>query len=473
MELYILDSLFRRTAVIDQFESLIWTERFSEWGDFNLTVFSTPEMRRLLPAGTRLAMNQSYRVMTVELAENSTDNDGRSILKLSGRSLEAILDDRVARKDFSNLSDTLKWKLTGTPGDIARSIFDQICRVNVNMADDEIPFLKPGSIFVPGTIPEYEGIIDVELALGTVYQTIKEICEAYDLGFRLVRNHDNSGLYFDVYSGNDRTMSQTINNPVVFSSELDNLTNISSIVSIGNYKNVAYVFHTFGVQIVTSEDISVEVEGFDRRVLTVDASDIELDDPKLYLGITVPEQAAFDAALAITGLVTVERTRRELAVKKFLDLNWMTSSEITDINWYRSAESPLTTAQKDAIGYAVDRYADDFNTYVSIPLNKALTQRGYDELAKNRQVTAFDGELPMNSPYPYDIAYQLGDLVEMRSVDGFSNQMRATEQIFVSDSAGERSYPTLSLNMFVMPDTWFGWAFNDVWETVDGTWSEV
>jgi hypothetical protein len=41
MEVYILDSLLRRTEVVDQFESCIWTERFSEHGEFEIDIKST------------------------------------------------------------------------------------------------------------------------------------------------------------------------------------------------------------------------------------------------------------------------------------------------------------------------------------------------------------------------------------------------------------------------------------------------
>lgn len=387
MELYILDSQLRRAAVIDRFESMIWTERFSAWGDFELNIFSTPEMRRLLPAGTRLSMSDSYRVMTTELIENATDSDGRAMLRVTGRSLEALMDERVARNTFANLTTTPKWVLTGTPGNIARQIFNEIMRTNVNFPDDELPFLAAGSIFSPGTIEEPDDVITIELGLTTVYKVVQEICQAYDLGFRIVRNFDQSELYFDVYSGNDRTTLQNTLAPVVFAPNLDNLTNISEVTSAANYRNVAYVFHPLATQVVTADGVSVEVEGFDRRVIHVDASDIDL-----------PAGAA---------------------------------------------------------------------------LNAALQQRGRDELAKNRAVQAFDGELPLNSPYRYEIAYQLGDKIEMRNNDGITNQMRVTEQIFVSDAQGERAYPTLAIDRFITPGSWFAWDYNQTWSTADGHWGDL
>jgi len=387
VELYTLDSQLRRAAVIDRFESMIWTERFSAWGDFELHIFSTPEMRRLLPAGVRLSMSDSYRVMTTELIENTSDSEGRAMLKVTGRSLEALMDERVARNTFANLTTTPKWVLTGTPGDIARQIFNEIMRTNVNFADDQLPFLVAGSLFPPGTIEEPDEVITVEFGLVSVYKAVQEICNAYDLGFRIVRNFDNSELYFDIYAGNDRTTLQNTLAPVVFAPNLDNLTNISEVTSTANYRNVAYVYHPLATQVVTADGVSVEVEGFERRVLPVDASDIDL---------------------------------------------------------------PAGTE-----------------------LNNALQQRGRDELAKNRPVQAFDGELPNNSPYRYEIAYQLGDKVEMRNDDGVTNQMRVTEQIFVSDAQGERSYPTLAIDRFITPGSWFAWDYNQTWANADGHWGDL
>jgi hypothetical protein len=84
MEVYVLDDLYRRTAVIDNHNSLIWTERFNDVGDFKLEINSTLASRNLFRTGTRLAMNESYRLMVVENVEDGTDADGRNILTVSG-----------------------------------------------------------------------------------------------------------------------------------------------------------------------------------------------------------------------------------------------------------------------------------------------------------------------------------------------------------------------------------------------------
>lgn len=388
MELYVLDNLLRRDKVIDIFESMIWTERFQEEGDFELKIHSTNETRSWLTTGTQLAINESYRVMEVDTVENITDAEGRGILKVQGFSKEAVLRDRVAKESLSSLNTSPKWVITNKPAEIARKIFHDICILGILDPGDVIPFVIEGTIFPEDTILEPIEPITREIEPQTVYDAISSLCKLYDLGFRLIREFDTSRLYFDIYSGSDRTTGQTILPPVVFAADLDNLQNTTQLDSIANAKNVAYVFSKVGFEMVYPLNVDPEVEGFERKVLLVKADDIETTDP--------------------------------------------------------------------------------------VEASYAMIQRGKEELNKHRTLMAFDGELNQNSEYKYGVDYNLGDLVEMRNSDGYTNKMRVTEQIFVSDAQGERSYPTLAVEQFVNPGTWLSWDFNKVWaELGDEAWSDL
>lgn len=382
MEVYPLDPLLRREYVIDRFESLIWTERFNTHGDFQLDIHSTVESRRLLKAGTRLAMNESNYVMMVETIEDGVSEEGIKILKVKGRSLEAILFDRVAKESLDDLTTSPKWIITDVPGDIARKIFHDICVTGILDPGDVIPFMNEGTFMPDDTIAEPTDEITVELEPKPVYDAIEEICKVWNLGFRILRNLDTSQLYFDIYAGSDRTASQTVLPAVIFTPELDNLQNTKELISIEQAKNVAYVYSPAGFQMVFGAGVDPEVEGFERRVLTVNASDI-------------------------------------------------------------TAENPNVTA--------------------------ALIQRGMEELAKTRTYQAFDGEISQNSQFKYGTHYNLGDVVETRNTDGVTNNMRVTEQIFVSDREGERSYPTLTVETFINTGSWLAWLNNQFWEDLGET----
>lgn len=383
MEVYTLDSLYRRERVIDRFESLIWTERYSAYGDFQLTLHSTAESRGLLQTGTLLAINESYRVMKVETFENKTDSDGKTFLTVTGRSFEKVLEDRAARPSLDDLTETPKWILEGLPAAIARKMFHDICVVGVVDPADIIPWVFEDTIFPDDTIPEPTDEIIYEVEPMTLYQAIKNLCDVYDLGFRLVRNFDTGQLYWDVYAGSDRTTAQNDLPVVIFSPDLDNLQNTTELTTIALAKNVAFVVSPVGYEMVYPLDVDPSIEGFERQVLLIKADDINDED--------------------------------------------------------------------------------------SLVASARMIQRGKEELAKSRSFSAFDGELNQNSAYKYGRDYNLGDLVELRNTDGVTNNMRVTEQIFVSDSEGERSYPTLAINKFITPGSWLAWDFNQVWEELGET----
>jgi hypothetical protein len=113
--------------------------------------------------------------------------------------------------------------------------------------------------------------------------------------------------------------------------------------------------------------------------------------------------------------------------------------------------------------------ADDITDTVPATATAKMIQRGKEELAKNRQLQAFDGEVTKNSNYVYEFDYRLGDLVELRDDSGACSTMQVTEHIFVSDKEGERSYPTLAINTFITPGSWLAWDYSQVWSDLSDT----
>lgn len=278
MELYILDNVLRRAEVVEGYESLIWTERFNQYGDFQLDI--TPGMadKILTTQGTMLACDKSKRVMYVNEVENALTDDGKRVLRITGFSLEAKLLERP--NDYTAIvSGAGATQVTlgpNTPGDIIRNLFHSICRTNPAPFDsDNFPFVQAGTYSTPGSIPETSEVITVQSPLNNLYDTIKSIAEVVKLGFRIIRPADDSKLYFEVYTGNDRTTSQTVNLPVVFSPELDTLDNYKELTSTQNYRNVAYVYAPNGSMIVYGDNADTSTAGFNKHILIVDASDLD------------------------------------------------------------------------------------------------------------------------------------------------------------------------------------------------------
>lgn len=273
MEVYVLDEALYKDedGIVDDYISMIWTERFWEYGDFELTIHSSPSYRALFTPGKMLSINQSKRVMRIENVENNDDSEGRLVLKVTGRSLEAVLTERVNRSVFASGATVPSERvITATPPSVMRQIFDPICRTNSVIPTDNIPFLNAGSLYPASTIPEPIDPITYAVPLGNVYDPINEIASAYGIGFRLTLAPAGNKLYFDVYMGDDRTSSQSTFPAVIFSPDMDTLTEISEFTTNSDERNVAYVTSKNGSLIVYASGADVTTSGFDKKIVVVE-----------------------------------------------------------------------------------------------------------------------------------------------------------------------------------------------------------
>lgn len=388
MEIYTLDTNLNEQYVVEGYKSLIWTERYSAYGDFQIVINSTPANRDLLAVETLLSQADSDYVMKVTTITDSTAQDGSDTLTVTGKSLESVLDDRVAMppESISHFMDNPKWVLTGAPGDIARALFQRICVDLALDPGDSIPFYVPGILLPHGSIPEPTEVVTVTLDPDSLYNSVKKVCDTYGLGFRIVRARGLAQLYFEIYTGDDHTSAQKVNVPVIFGPDLDNLANPTRLISTADYKTIAYVFGKDEVKIVYGVGANTTPTGLDRKVIVVSATSID-------------------------------------------------ATNVVDVD-------------------------------------AALSQKGLEALAAHQKIYQFDGEISQYGQFQYGRDYRLGDLVEERDSTGYGNQMRVTEQIFVSDGQGDRSYPTLSLTLTLVPGTWSEVTTGEDWkdEATDEFW---
>ena len=94
-EMYILDESFAHIYLVDAFESMIWTDRYDEAGDFELYLSAESSALGYLKHGYYLWNKHSDRLMIIETIEITTDVENGSHCKVTGRSLESILDRRI------------------------------------------------------------------------------------------------------------------------------------------------------------------------------------------------------------------------------------------------------------------------------------------------------------------------------------------------------------------------------------------
>jgi hypothetical protein len=297
MEYYILDDQLRRDSVIEGFSTLIWTERMQTPGDFEIVTKATSGAKSRYTKGVKLGRAGSGYVMVIDTVKTTVNEDGETLLDITGKSFENLLEDRVAMPALTDLTTTPKWIIgPDTPANIMRTIFNTICVAGALSPLDTIPFYTSGTISTPGSITEPTDIITVTLDPASVYTDLNSLATTYNLGFRLIKDGDTGHVYFEVYTGNDCTSGQTDRPAVIFSETMENLTNKSVVDSNASYKTVAYVYSQNGAQVVYSPIADQTASGLDRRVLYVDASDLDTAaGPDLVTALTQRGLAALAA----------------------------------------------------------------------------------------------------------------------------------------------------------------------------------
>lgn len=95
MELLVLNTDFESIAVIDTYESMIWTDRYNSYGDFEIYFAMDTNLLSCLKEDYYLWLKDSEHCMIIEDIKINADIEEGNHLVVTGRSLESILERRI------------------------------------------------------------------------------------------------------------------------------------------------------------------------------------------------------------------------------------------------------------------------------------------------------------------------------------------------------------------------------------------
>jgi hypothetical protein len=411
-------------SIIQKWTSLIWTERYTEAGDFTLKTSNIEETREALPLRSFVSLLDSTETMIVEKQEISYDAFGVPEMTVTGRSVESFFENRVLDGDYRSWDSTAgpapieynsKGKLLsdGTAAEPEAS-WEMLRRYRDDQAaaliiwntvvdnsqiltgvggrnwDNSIKKLMGNSRdllvnTIVSTTGSFSGSAqDQALSLGPLYQQLIDILTGGKLGIRTMRpvpgvgnvrviSFDNNAaevrtikanpqkLRFDIYQGNDKRDS------VILSHANGDLLNPRYVFTDEGYANIAAVDSDSWGRIDVNRDGDNQsrlASGFDRRVVYE-----KFDTPK---------------------------------------------------NGRKTAE-----------------------------YQRMINRRGRAILAQSKKPAVFDGQVDVETGSRYKFGpsgdYYLGDLVTVRGRYGVNQTMRISEYVRTHDDTGESAYPTLAL----------------------------
>lgn len=383
--------------LVEGWQTLIWTERFQPWGDFELHTQDVHYTRDLLPERSLCTLRDTEEVMMVDSHDIKLNADNVPELTIKGRTLDSFITNRIWKNAPYGKAVKMKHKYTIKEA-AAAWLWNAICNGTGNdvLRDDALQpegNELPHVILTVSTPTDYVegGTKARKVENGVVYDQLMTFLSSGKLGIRIIRPnntngrkvtigsggaystelvHDIENLRFDIYKGRDLT------DKIIFSWKAGHLDEPEYLFSSEIFKTGAYVKGDPRSNYYTDPDVLPGTNsGWNRRDAFVDGG--QKDDLERHEG---ESDAAFEA-------------RKEEA-------------------------------------------ADDFE--------ESLEDAGFRAVRKEgAHINGVEAKISPFINYKYQRDYRLGDQVRVQGQYGSANKW-VTEFIRTEDENGEIGYPTLS-----------------------------
>lgn len=349
LELYVFDSTLTRMGIVDIVTGLIWRERFADAGNFELWCPLNDQNSELLQEDNLLWIG-GESAGVIEFKELTSDEDGTKTIHIQGRLAESYLDYRTIYPTVIT---------TGKVSSILRKhVEDNL--INPTDTARKIPLIELASDQVA-----YGPSVSYQKTGDTVLLEVSKLCEANSLGFRLQFFPRQTKFVFRVYQGTNRTLDQSAVNPVLFSSDLDDILESNYSHNKSELRNFAYVA---GEDSGTSRKVQTvgSSSGLSRRELFVDARDLQSENSD---GTTV-SSSEYNSMLVERGKTSLE-----------------------DYKDIESFSATLRTSGVTGYKYGVDFFLGDkvtvYDSRLKVRVNAVITEvmKTFDEDGERLDIT--------------------------------------------------------------------------------------
>lgn len=409
MDLYTMNENFIPDQIVDEFQSAIWTERYSAAGEIQLVVPASAYYLDMLKEGTYLGLVGSKEVM--ELKTNSIEN---GLLTVVGKTMLGFLENRIHWNKTTDAAQPVGDYSTTADTQLGTVLADRVQKfaiaptafaggapwdtMNLDWAKDKIDHLELGTVDTTGTAKRWT------VPVGPLYTVLQPLAEQDGLGITLYLESADAEigyvLKFASYRGVDRTSTQTVRPLIRLTPNMESLTGLKEIHSIDGYKNVVYVVYKNKVSIHYEDPANIP-EGLNRRVMVRDA-----EGEPIGTTTTPTQRILYGAGLGSSG----------------------DGSYGAGVGYYGGVY------QRNSV-----------NTSDSADVLRFRDQQAKDALANNNYIRAVDGQVSQGNEYKFGTDYGMGDVLELQGLTGILQKARVTEYIRSQDATGEREYPTLSV----------------------------
>lgn len=223
--------------------SVIWENKAFGAGSFSVTSILTADTRPLLSA-ENIIWIAGDEAGVIEYINQEAEESAN--INVKGCNLTGLLARRILWG---------RYDLSGTPPQIMHHLVNE-CAVNPTRGDVQARKI-PGLVLLDP--PTGGASIRIQRTGGELLETLEELGETYGVAFGIRFNPSVPQMEFWTRWGVNRSIRQSVNDPVFYSTELDDVLSSEYTYNSQDYRNVAL--------------IAGEGEGNDRVMVTVEGED--------------------------------------------------------------------------------------------------------------------------------------------------------------------------------------------------------
>lgn len=269
-ELLIFDDTLTFVGMIDDYQYLRWIRRYRRPGEFEFAINRYKNFVDQLIPGYFIAQqfNGNYRIGRISRKEVQLSEQGKITENfiIGGNDGSGIFNERICAH---NISSGNGYDTQSTNAESAMRHYVDVNTINPTDIDRVVPNL------VLDTNLNRGGAIDIRARLQTLTEILESICLASNLGYQIVFDPVAQELIFTILEGTDHSVT-TGANPVIFSSEFDNVKVLGYSFNQTDTRTYAYVGGQGEEQLRTFVEVSIGSDsGYDRREIFVDARDLD------------------------------------------------------------------------------------------------------------------------------------------------------------------------------------------------------
>lgn len=251
MELYVFNQNRALIGIVESFEYLRWTRRYSQCGSFEIKANASTENATLLQVGNYIWKSDDEEIGLIEYLQLSqTDSE---IITVSGRFATVLLGRRII------------WNTENLNGDLSDCIGQLMNNNVISPADPDrqIAYISFSSPYL--NIP-----VKQQVSYSNLLDEIQELCSTSSVGIKTVFSPETGDLTVTLYIG---TLSQA-----VFSKEYDNLLDQTFTKNTATYANTAKIGGEGEGEEGRIFEYITNGTGEERREVFVDAKDLRVTD---------------------------------------------------------------------------------------------------------------------------------------------------------------------------------------------------